>query len=113
MSNNTVKTGRSQKQKEKLTQWKKGQSGNLNGRPKLPKEIHEIKKEALEKAIGILANLVKNQEYIDSMDDNVKIKLLETVFDRFGLPKVTKQEMTGKDGEPLNNEFVVKYVKPE
>jgi hypothetical protein len=81
--------------------WTKGQSGNPGGRPKLPEEIKQLKKESLEKAIEILYGLVNSDEYMARQKTDDKIKLLETVFDRFGLPKVTKTELTGDESGPL------------
>ncbi len=79
----------------------KGVSGNPSGRPKLPEEIKLMKDASLRKAIEILHLKIHDEKYIDALSASDLIKFIETAFDRFGLPKVTKQELTGGDGEPL------------
>jgi hypothetical protein len=110
MSSSRDKTEARKKSNANLKVFVAGKSGNEKGRPKLPKEIHEIKKEALEKAIQILHEKIMDDTYMNKLDGHLMIKFMETTFDRFGLPKVTKQEMTGKDGEPLDNKLIVEFV---
>lgn len=81
--------------------WTTGVSGNPSGRPKLPAEIALIKRLALEKAITLLADIVHDEDYLKAIKPSESQKFLETAFDRFGLPKVTRAELTGKDGAPI------------
>lgn len=78
-----------------------GMSGNPGGRPKLPEEIRAMKDSALQKAITILHDKVNDPEYMGNLKPDELIRFMETTFDRFGLPKVTKNEMTGADNSPL------------
>ena len=81
--------------------FKKGQCANPGGRPKLPAEIRAMKEDALEKAITILHDKINDSEYIRKLKPSVLFYFLEVAFDRFGLPKVTHQQVTGADGLPL------------
>jgi hypothetical protein len=86
--------------------WKKGQSGNPAGRPKLPAELNEIKRGALQKAIEILSEKMLDPVYVASLRPDELGRLLEITFDRFGLPKVSKTEMSGPDGKPIRTQEV-------
>lgn len=85
--------------------WKPGVSGNPGGRKKLPAEIREIKQAALEKAIVLLNNIVNDPVALISMGHANVAKYLELAFDRFGLPKVVRNEMSGPDGEPIKQKL--------
>lgn len=77
--------------------WKPGQSGNPNGRPKLPPEIREIAKAGSVKAIS------RAVELIDHEDPNVALKAINTVLDRgYGKP-AQSHELTGPGGGPIQS----------
>lgn len=87
--------------RDKSGRFIKGTSGNPEGRPRLPDEIREMKEASLQRAIEVLHEKIYNEEYIAGLTPCDLIRFLEAAFDRFGLPKVTKQELTGADGAPL------------
>src|SRR5258706_14152587 len=88
----------------KLGMWRKGQSGNPDGRPKMPEEINEIKRGALQRAIEVLYQNIMDPVYLASLRPDELFKFLEVTFDRFGLPKVSKTEMSGPDGSPIRTQ---------
>lgn len=76
-------------------------NANPNGRPKLPEELKGLRTKTLSKAVQILHKKIHDKVYIASLKPADLIHLLEVAFDRCGLPKVTKNELTGSDGKPL------------
>lgn len=79
-------------------------SGNPGGKKRLPQEIRDLKNAALEQAIIILHNQIQDPVSLVAMGPSNRAKYLEMVFDRFGLPKTVRNEMTGKDGEPIKQQ---------
>ena len=77
--------------------FKKGSSGNPFGRPKLPSEIKEMKDVSLQKAIQILHDKINDEKYIKALAPNDLLRILEVAFDRFGLPKASKNEIVGAE----------------
>lgn len=90
----------------RVFQWKKGQSGNPGGRAKLPSELNIIKNQALQRCVEQLATCVNDPVYMASLSADEVAKFFEIVFDRFGLPKVSKTEMSGPDGKPISHQAV-------
>lgn len=82
-----------------------GQSGNPNGRPKIPAEVRELARGATVKALN------RAIELIDSPDENVALKAVNTVLDRaWGKPT---QPVDGDgEGGPIRNLVEVRFVKP-
>jgi hypothetical protein len=87
--------------RDKAGRFIKGTSGNPEGRPRLPAELKEIKEASLQRAVEILHEKIYDEDYLKDLTPSDLIKFIETAFDRFGLPKVTKNEMTGEGGTPL------------
>ena len=78
-----------------------GASGNPSGRPKIPEEIKAMKNQSLQKAIMILHEKINDPKYVDKLFPSELMRFMEVICDRFGLPKVTKSEVTGEDGGPV------------
>ncbi len=76
--------------------FKPGVSGNPGGRPKLTEEQKEFRESALSKAVEIMHNKVHDAAYIESLRPQELHGFLELVFDRCGLPRVTKAEVEEK-----------------
>lgn len=84
------------KKKAPRTAWKPGHSGNPSGRPKLPAEIKALKDASLQQAVILLHKKLYSKTFANYAKPADLIKFIETAFDRFGLPKVTKNEMEGE-----------------
>lgn len=69
-----------------------GQSGNPNGRPKLPEYVKELKTAILKDAIEMLAEKIQDKSFMRKLQPNHLAMLLEIAFDRCGLPKASKLE---------------------
>lgn len=81
--------------------WPKGVSGNPGGRKKLPEEIKAIKEETLEKAITILADIIKDPKFLEKLSPKEQARMMEIAFDRFGLPKVTESKVELTDNSNI------------
>lgn len=81
--------------------WQPGQSGNPTGPRKLPEEIKRLKTDSLQRAIEILHGLVSDDTYTRTLSPDQLFRMMEIIYDRFGLPKVTRSEMSGPDGQPI------------
>lgn len=81
--------------------FKPGQSGNPKGTPKLPPDVRLLKHEALMAAIIHLHKIMTDKEALERMSKKDFHMLAETIFDRFGLPKVTKEILVGDKDEPV------------
>jgi len=65
-----------------------------------------MKTEILQRAIEIMHEKIMDEKFMNSLKPSELDKFLETGYDRFGLPKVTVQELNGKDGTPLTIKLV-------
>jgi len=85
------------KDKTRPGRWKKGESGNPNGRPKLPEEIRDAARAASPKAIQVLVDIMSS----DEANQGERIKAAIAILNRaYGTPPQSV-EVTGKEGEPL------------
>ncbi len=85
------------------TPFKPGQSGNPSGRPKLPEDLKAMRDETLAKAITIMHAKVHDEEYVEGLKAGELTDLLGLVFDRCGLPRVTKSEGDAAGNTDLAN----------
>lgn len=65
-----------------------------------------MKYEILETAIRILHERIHDESYLKRLKPLELNKFLETAFDRCGLPKVTKSEVSGPDGEAIRSSVI-------
>lgn len=72
--------------------WKKGESGNPNGRPKIPEDVKEAFKNATPKAIETLQTILDNPE----ARDGDKIRAAEIILDRAWGKPTQSMELDGK-----------------
>ncbi|ACS41665.1 DUF5681 domain-containing protein [Methylorubrum extorquens] len=87
------------------TPFEKGKSGNPTGRPKIPAEVRELARGATVKALS------RAIELIDSADENVALKAVNTVLDR-ALGKPTQPVDGDGEGGPIRSLVQVRFVKP-
>lgn len=77
--------------------FKPGQSGNPNGRPKVPKEFRELAKANSTKALEIIIEIMKDPK----SKPGDRLRAAEMIMDRaWGKPK-QGLELTGEDGGPI------------
>lgn len=82
-----------------------GQSGNPGGRPKLSNELRDAARAATPRALERAIQL------IESPDENVALKAINTVWDRaYGKPA---QPVDGDgEGGPIKSLVEIRFVKP-
>jgi len=71
----------------------KGQSGNPNGRPKLPEDVRIMKDEALQKAVELFHSRIIDEQFMADLEPAEFLRFMEVAYDRFGLPKTTKNQL--------------------
>lgn len=77
----------------KVGRWKKGESGNPAGRPKLHPEVTELAKQETPAAFKRIINLAKNAE-----DDGTQLRANQYIIDRaYGKP-AQAVDLSSKDG---------------
>jgi hypothetical protein len=81
--------------------FKPGVSGNPGGKKPLDPEIKEMRDAVLSRAVKILYAKIHDEKYIGKLRPAELEGFLSMAFDRCGLPKVTKSELTGEGGGPL------------
>lgn len=83
-----------------------GVSGNKFGRPKLTPELSEMRTAALSKAVAILHARIHDARYMAKLRPLELVAFLSMAFDRAGLPRVTRSELAGTDGEALTVQII-------
>lgn len=81
--------------------FKKGQSGNPGGRPKVNKEVQALAREHTEEAIRRLAFWMRQKD-----DPSSAIKAMQILLERAHGKAVAQIEHTGKDGGPIATEQI-------
>ncbi len=109
---NREKSGKSKKANQ--TSWKPGQSGNLNGRPKLGEDQLEARRQAQ----AILDAHTPDAAWaavdmITHFDPKTRAAGIANILDRSGLKGVNRHELTGKDGAPLGGPDLSKLSDAE
>ena len=94
--------------------WKKGQSGNLSGRPKDVFKIAAMARELSVECLEELAKLMRSTE----TPPQAKIAAINSILDRgLGKPmQPMQQQQLGADGKPISPVFnvtVSQYPEPE
>jgi hypothetical protein len=87
----------------------KGASGNPSGRPKLSPELIEMRNKTLYKAVELLHEKIHDQKYLDKLHASELLRMIEIVFDRFGIPKQVKTEHE-IDGEVTFNHLIKQAI---
>ncbi len=97
--------------KHNETSFKPGESGNPEGRPKLDPEQRAARVEAqaiLDAATPAAALALV--ELLDHLDPRARLGAASTILDRSGLKGVTRVELTGEGGGPVNTQTQVTHV---
>lgn len=95
-----------------MPEYKKGQSGNRGGRPKgTPNKATAEAREAFKKLLD--KNTPQMQKWLDqvAMEDPAKAMDLVLKLAEYVLPKLQRQELTGKDGDDLFKNIQFKFGK--
>ena len=95
--------------------FKPGQSGNPKGKPKGPnKATVEFRQTVQALLDGNRENVAKWLEMVAS-DDPYKALSLLTNLAEFAAPKLarTEQTISGPDGGPVENKWIVEMVRPK
>lgn len=79
---------------------------NPNGRPRLPEEIKHMKEDALEKAIVFFHSRISDPVFMSKIKPFEALAFLDSAFDRLGLPKSSKTELSGKVSTGISQEAI-------
>jgi hypothetical protein len=83
--------------------YKPGESGNLNGRPKVNAFVRDLARQHTEAAIQALV--------LSLTDDKQRVAAAQALLDRgWGKPV---QEVSGPDGVPLLGDITIRLIKPD
>lgn len=87
--------------RQKESGFRPGLSGNPLGRPRVSDDLRQMRRSSLERAVTLMHKRIHDEAYIDSLKPMEFISMLEVVFDRCGLPKVTREEVEVEAGSEL------------
>ena len=94
-------------------QWKEGESGNPNGRPKGQKNYATLYREALIK-LAKLNNKSPDELELDILSKGIlnaragDYRFYKDLLDRLHGTAISRAELTGKDGNPIQTSYEVK-----
>ena len=89
--------------------FRKGQTGNPHGRPKKTQEEYDLEKACKAKTPDALAVIEVLMRTADK--DSVKLAAAVFIVERAHGKAVQRNELTGKDGDPIEHEFTMKFVR--
>lgn len=79
--------------------FRKGVSGNPNGRPKIPQDVIDAARAHTETAISTLAQMCTSAE-----DEKVRVQAAEALLNRAWGKPTERQEVSGPNGGPIKTE---------
>lgn len=98
-----AKRANTQETRHEDGKFKPGVSGNPNGRPKIPQDVIDAARAHTETAIATLVSMCQTSE-----DDKVRVQAAEAILNRAWGKPTERQEITGANGGPVQQESVVR-----